>query len=145
MEFANDRDHRLATMAMLRYLQPLVRGFEDATTDAGFEIVARRHETGGRIPTPVLELARNGRRLELRLGNALEDFLLVDREAEPARMDARLEDDEYARWKMGEIVASRIELLEIALLPEGADRERRLRDVAAKFEWIRMARRDGDE
>jgi len=145
MAFADDRDRLLATLVTLRYLQPLVGAFEDAATDAGFEIVGRRHETGGRVPTPILELARDGRKVELHLGNALEDFLFADREADPARVDARLADDDHAWWKLGEIVASRIELLEIALLPEGPERDRRLEAMAAQFEWIRMARRDGDE
>jgi len=142
MNFATQDDGVRAIIATLRYLQPLVATFEGALDNAGFEILSKRHQEGERIPTPVLELHRDGVTLELHLGNAIEDFLLVDREEDPVRTDPRLADDEYARGKLADIVEARVELLEIALLPDGDEKERRLREASENFEWIRMARRD---
>jgi len=145
MNFATQDDGVRAIIATLKYLQPLVATFEGALDNAGFEILSRRHHDGERIPTPVLELHRGGVTLEMHLGNAIEDFLLVDRDEDPVRTDPRLRDDEYARGKLADIVEARVELLEIALLPDGDEKERRLRDVSASFDWVRIARIRGED
>jgi len=146
MEFATPEDERFAILAALRYLRPLIRAFEQNLEAAGFEIASRRHQDGGGlIPSPVLVLRRDGREAEMHLGNALEDFFFVDREESPLRVDPRLMDGtSYGLNKMADIVESRLEIMEIALLPEGEERERRLREVADRFDWVRIARIRGD-
>ena len=144
MEFASKLDALRATAAALRYLQPLVSAFEDGLVTAGFEIVARRQQPGGRISTPVLVLRYGEHDVEMHLGNAIEDFLFMDRDEEPTRVDPDLDDPEYAQNKIDDMVQARIELMLIALMPEDdPERDDRLREVTEKFEWIRIARRDG--
>jgi hypothetical protein len=80
------------------------------------------------------------RRLTFRLGlrNAIEDFLTVDRETRPVRVDPRLADDAYARAKVAEVVAGRLEILKAL---EGsrdlAEARARIDELAGRFEWLR--------
>jgi len=146
MDFATSDDAERAVFATLHYVGPLVRAFEQNLEAAGFEIVSRRHQDGGGlVPSPVLVLRRDGREAEMHLGNAIEDFLFVDREESPLRVDPRLMDGTgYGINKMADIVESRIEIMEIALLPDGDEKDRRLRDVSDRFDWVRIARIRGD-
>jgi len=146
MDFASQDDTLRATLHTLRYLPPLMEAFETEAKRRGFEIVKRgQYQSGGGVAVPVLVLERGDQSAELHMRNAFEDFLLVDREQSPVVVDPRLDDSGYAKTKLADVVESRIELLEITLLPvDDPKREERLRRIADRFEWIRMARRDGD-
>ena len=145
MDFASQDDALRATLHTLRYLPPLIQAFEAEAMRRGFEIVKRGQYQSGGVAVPVLVLERGDQSAELLMRNAFEDFLLVDREEVPVVVDPRLEDSGYAKTKLADVVESRLELLEIAMLAEDdLEREERLRKVAQRFEWVRMARRDGD-
>ncbi|MHC5058523.1 MAG: hypothetical protein ACYTKD_28020, partial [Planctomycetota bacterium] len=61
---------------------------------------------------PVLFLSgKHGWQLELRLRNAMEDFLLLDRDERPVRLDPRLLDEAFAEKKLGEVVESRLAMV----------------------------------
>ena len=145
MDFANQDDTLRATLHTLRYLPPLMQAFEAEAMRRGFEIVKRgQYQSGGEVAVPVLVLERGDQSAELHMRNAFEDFLLVDREQVPVEVDPRLDDSGYAKTKLADVVESRIELLEIALLPEhDPEREERLRKVAERFEWVRITRIEG--
>ena len=146
MEFASQDDTLRATLHTLRYLRPLMQAFEAEAKRRGFEIVKRGlYQSGGGVAVPVLVLERGDQSAELHMRNAFEDFLLVDREEVPVVVDPRLDDSDYAKTKLADVVESRLELLEITMLAEDdPERETRLRKVAERFEWVRMAHRDGD-
>ena len=147
MDFAGHNDRAFAALIMLRRLPELLGAFEREAQARGFEIAERSQFTGEDGATvPVLVLRRGKQTMELRLRNALEDLLTVDRDASPVRIDPRLLDDAYATRKVAEIAEARLELAEIMLLPEAdPERERRLREVARRFEWVRVARVDGGD
>jgi hypothetical protein len=139
MDFASQDDLVRATIAMALYLPRLLRAFEDGAEDLGLEIVERlasMDEDG--VARPVLVV--RGKRLRFRLGlrNAMEEFLAVDREAKPFRVDARLADDAYARSKIEDIVSGRMAILKV--LEESRDvreAQARIGELAGRFEWLR--------
>ena len=112
MEFASQEETALAMVATARWLPVLVRSFEKGVSNLGLTITERSHfidQDGKACPT----LGVQGERLTFRLGlrNAMEDFLTVDREARPVRVDPRLADEDYARAKIADVVAGRLEIL----------------------------------
>ncbi len=110
MKFSSDADTLGAMLVTARWLPELVRRIESGVQAMGVVIEKKglaRHADGAVDPVLFLR-GRRGWELELRLRNALEDFLLLDRDEKPARFDPRLLDPEYAEKKLGEIVASRL-------------------------------------
>jgi hypothetical protein len=139
MEFASQEETALAMVVTARWLPVLVRSFEKGVEDLGLAVTERSHfidQDGKACPT----LGVRGQRLMFRLGlrNALEDFLAVDREARPVRVDPRLVDETYAKAKVADVVARRLEILKI--LEESrdlAEAQARINELAGRFEWLR--------
>jgi hypothetical protein len=139
MEFASPEDNALAMAATARWLPHLLESFEKGVRDLGLTVTERSHfldEDGKTCPVLGVRGPRLTFRLELR--NALEDFLIVDREAVPVRVDPRLADDAYAGAKVAEVVAGRLEILKAL---EGsrdlAEARARIDELAGRFEWLR--------
>jgi len=114
MEFASQRETALAMVVTARWLPVLIRSFEKGVRDLGLRVTERSHfvdQDGKACPT----LGVRGRRLTFRLGlrNAMEDFLTVGREARPVRVDPRLVDEAYAKAKVADVVAGRLEILKV--------------------------------
>ncbi len=110
MRFASDQETLAAMLVTTRWLPELVRRVESGVKAMGVVIEKKgiaRHADGAVDPVLFLR-GRHGWELELRLRNALEDFLTVDRDEKPARFDPRLLDPEYAETKLGEVVESRL-------------------------------------
>jgi hypothetical protein len=85
-----------------------------------------RHADGTVDPVLLLR-GRRGWRLELHLRNALEDFLLQDRDENPVRLDPRLFDNEFAEKKLGDVVEARVAMVRTV------NESRRAGDVAKKI------------
>ena len=114
MECAWPKQTALAMVATARWLPALVRSFEKGVRDLGPTITERSHfidEDGKACPMLLVQSERLTFRLGLR--NAMEDFLTVDREARTVRVDPRLADEGYARAKIADVVAGRLEMLKI--------------------------------
>jgi hypothetical protein len=139
MDFASQEETALAMVVTARWLPVLVRSFEKGVQDLGLAITERSHfidQDGKACPT----LGVRGQRLTFRLGlrNAMEDFLTVDREARPVRVDPRLVDETYAKAKLADVVAGRLEILKV--LEESrdlAEAQARINELAGRFEWLR--------
>jgi len=139
MEFASQEETALAMVATARWLPVLVRSFEKGVRNLGLTITERSHfidQDGKACPT----LGVQGERLTFRLGlrNAMEDFLTVDREARPVRVDPRLADEDYARAKIADVVAGRLEILKV--LDQSRDvveAQARISELVGRFEWLR--------
>jgi hypothetical protein len=61
-----------------------------------------------------------------------------DREARPVRVDPRLVDETYAKAKLADVVAGRLEILKV--LEESrdlAEAQARINELAGRFEWLR--------
>jgi len=102
MEFASQEETALAMVVTARWLPVLVRSFEKGVQDLGLAVTERSHfidQDGKACPT----LGVRGQRLTFRLGlrNAMEDFLTVDREARPVRVDPRLAQLRQLKRKTG--------------------------------------------
>jgi len=137
--FPCPEDGPRAAVLTARWLPSLIRAFEDGVAALGLRITERSHfvDLDGRTcPT----IVARGKRLTLRIGlrNAIEDFLAVDREAEPVRVDERLLDDAYAREKLAGVVDGRLALLRTLEETPDLDTARgRLDELAGQFEWLR--------
>ncbi|MDH3286023.1 MAG: hypothetical protein OEQ13_14920, partial [Acidobacteriota bacterium] len=139
MEFASQEETALAMVVTARWLPVLVRSFEKGVRDLGLTVTERAHfidQDGKACPT----LGVRGQRLTFRLGlrNAMEDFLTVDREARPVQVDPRLVEEGYAKAKVADVVAGRLEILKVL---EGsrdlAEAQARINELAGRFEWLR--------
>lgn len=139
MDFASQEDTARAMAAMLRYLPTLVRAFETGVEGLGLTIVERvvsRDAAGAALPT----LAAKGRHLIYHLGlrNAIEDFLAVDRDVRPVRVDPGLDDDNYARAKIADIVSGRLKVLKcVEESRDLTEAQERMKELASRFAWLR--------
>lgn len=139
IEFASDKDKAVAIVMTARWLLALIQSFEEGVRDLGFTVTERSHFIDGdRKACPVLGV--QGGRLSFRLGlrNAMKDFLTVDREARPVRVDPRLVDGSYAKAKLADVVTGRLEILKAL---EGshdvAEAQARIGELADRFKWLR--------
>jgi hypothetical protein len=142
--FASPDETTRAMPLTARYLPTMLKLFEIGLEATGFRIVARSHYVDGAgVSIPVVEAEGRRGRMCLELRNAFDDFITIDREAEPVRLDTRLEDPDYAREKMLGIVRDRLALVVAIDHDELGDAE--LDAVARRFEWVRITRIDRDE
>ena len=96
-----------------KWLKELVERFEQGVKDLGLEIESKhmlKYPDGDVEPVFKVKTPRPGWTIELRLGNMLAEFLTLDRDAKPVRMDPRLFDDGFARKKLDELVKSRLDI-----------------------------------
>ena len=152
MEFKTKDETAGAMWIVLKYLQPLVQGIEDGVREAGLVIERKRIEQSGDGEAyPILQVRTRGRRrggwvIELGLRNAIEEFLAVDRDENPASLDLRLFDDAYAERKLSEIVEEQLAILRAVAGSHGADdAKRRLEELAPRFERLRIWRIEGGD
>ena len=113
MKFASDAEMLAAMAVTTRWLPVLVRRLEKGVKALGARIKKKailRFEDGAVCPVLFL-CGKRGWRLELRLRNAMEDFLLLDRDEKPVRLDPRLFDEAFAEKKLGEVVESRLAMV----------------------------------
>jgi len=145
MEFKTKDEMAGAMFIVMEWLPELVTRVEAGVERIGLIIKERRAEMapGGKA-SPVL-LLRPGRRsrggwtIELGLRNALEEFLTIDRDEVPPRLDLQLFDKAHAERKLAGIVEGRLAL--VRAMSESRDPEefqRKLEKLAPRFEHIRM-------
>jgi len=145
MEFKTKDETAGAMFVVMRWLPELVERVEAGVKRMGLIIKEKRAEmTPGGKASPVL-LLKPGRRsrgrwtIELGLRNALEEFLTIDRDEVPARLDLQLFDQAHAERKLSEIVEGRLALVRAmseSRNPE--DFKRRAEELAPRFERLRM-------
>jgi hypothetical protein len=104
-----------------------------------------RFEDGTVCPVLFLRGKRNWH-LELRLRNAMDDFLLLDRDEKPTRLDPRLFDEAFAEEKLGKVVESRLAMVralnEARKVGEVAGE---LQKLGGKYGTYRIWEYEGDE
>ncbi len=113
MKFSSDAETLAAMVVTTRWLPVLVRRVEAGVKALGAKIKKKamlRFEDGTVCPVLFLRDKR-GWQLELSLQNAMEDFLLLDRDEKPVRLDPRLLDEEFAEKKLGEVVEGRLAMV----------------------------------
>jgi len=148
VNFASDAETLAAMVVTTRWLPVLVRRVEKGVKALGTRIEKKamlRFDDG--TVCPVLFLSgKRGRRscsnrgspgsnepgwqLELRLRNAMEDFLLLDRDEKPLRLDPRLFDEEFAEKKLGEVVEGRLAMV------RALNESRKVGEVAGKIQKL---------
>jgi hypothetical protein len=70
----------------------------------------------------------------------MEDFLTVDREARPVRVDPRLVEEAHAKAKVADVVAGRLEILKaLDGSRDLAEAQARINELGGRFEWLRAA------
>ena len=145
MKFASDQELLLALTVTSRWLTEFIRRVETGVRELGLTVVEKsiRNYPDGAVE-PVLRLKpRRGVKsdwtFELGLRNALEEFLTIDREEDPVRVDARLLDEAFAESKLASIVEGRLAL--VRALTESrspAEFRRKMEELASDFEHIRI-------
>ena len=156
MNFRSKEDMLFAGAAVLRWLPDLLLRAEAGVEELGLEIVKKVIENypDGTVE-PVLVL-RPGRKrgpwsFELRLRNALEEFLTVDRDEDPVRVDPRLLDETFAEEKLASIIEGRLAMVRaLSESRDPAEFKRKMEKLAPRFEHIRLwhyddEKKEGDE
>ena len=113
MRFSSDAETLAAMAVTARWLPELVRRVEKGVKALGARIDKKamlRFEDGTVCPALFLR-GKRGWHLELRLRNALEDFLTLDRDEKPVRLDPRLLDPAFAEKKMADVVEGRLAMV----------------------------------
>ena len=132
MKFSSDAETLAAMVVTTRWLPELVRRVEAGVKALGARIEKKamlRFDDGTVCPVLVLR-GKRGWHLELRLRNAMEDFLLLDRDEKPVRLDPRLLDPEFAEKKLGEVVESRLAMV------RALNETRKVGEVADKIQKL---------
>ena len=132
MKFASGTETLAAAMVVTRWLPELVGCIESGVRALGIVIVKKVmvNQPDGTVDPILLLRGRRGWQLELHLRNALDDFLTLDRDEEPVRLDPRLFDKEFAKTKLGEVVESRL------VMVRAINESRRAGEVARKIEKL---------
>jgi hypothetical protein len=126
VEFSSKAEMLAAMVITARWLPELVGRVERGVKALGAEIEkkAMLNYPDGKTDPVLLLRGRRGWHLELHLRNAMEDFLLLDRDEKPIRLDPRLFDSEFAEKKLTEVVEGRLDMV------RAFNRSRRAGDVA---------------
>jgi hypothetical protein len=132
MRFSSDAETLAAMVVTTRWLPVLIRQVEAGVKALGVKIKKRamlKLDDGTVCPILFLR-GKRGWQLELRLRNAMEDFLLLDRDEKPVRLDPRLLDEAFAEKKLGEVVASRLAMV------RALNESRKVGEVAGKIQKL---------
>jgi hypothetical protein len=140
MKFSSKGEMTAAVVVTARWLPQLLRRVEAGVKALGVEITKKvMLKAPGETICPTLRLKHGNWEIELRLKNALEDFLLVDREEEPVRLDPRVLDVKFAEKKLGEVVEGRLAMVRAFKESRGASEvAEKLRKHASKQDRIRI-------
>ena len=85
------------------------------------------------------ERGLDGWTIELGLRNALEEFLCIDRDETPPRLDLQLFDKAHAERKLAEIVKGRLAIIRAMAGSTGpADARKRIEKLGPHFERLRI-------
>ena len=77
--------------------------------------------------------------VEMYLGNALAEFLTLDREANPQQLDVRLFVDAYAERKLDELVKSRVAIVQAMVTSKSPkDVKKKIEKIAPGYAYLRM-------
>jgi len=156
VNFRSKEDMLFAGAAVLRWLPDLLLRAEAGVKELGLEIVRKVMENypDGTVE-PVLVL-KPGRKkgpwsFELRLRNALEEFLTVDRDEDPVRVDPRLLDESFAEEKLAGIVEGRLAMVRaLSESRDPAEFKLKMEQLASRFEHVRLweyedGKKEGDD
>jgi len=139
MEFRNSEERREAEIAILTYLPQMVLLYEQGLKELGAKIVKKyvyRDKSGEVDPAYLIEAGSN--KFEFRLGNALNEFLSVDREEKPMQFDYRINDPKLAQAKLTRIINGRLAIARAFIeckTPE--ELKKRLEGMSKHFERLR--------
>ncbi len=144
MNFRSKEDMLFAGAVVLRWLPELLIRAETGVKGLGLRIVKKVIENypDGTVE-PVLVL-KPGRKkgpwsFELRLRNALEEFLTVDRDEDPVRVDPRLLDESFAEEKLASIIEGRLAMVRaLSESRDPAEFKRKMEQLASRFEHVRL-------
>ena len=132
MNFSSDAETLAAMVVTVRWLPELVRRVEKGVKALGAKVKKKAmvNYPDGKTDPVLFVRGRRGWRLELRLRNAMEDFLLLDRDEKPVRLDPRLFDEAFAEKKLGEVVESRLAMV------RALNETRKVGEVAGKIQKL---------
>ena len=130
MKFASGEETFMAMVVVTRWLPELLGRIESGVTAMGIVIEKKAtvNYPDGEVDPVLILRGRRGWHLELHLRNAMEDFLTLDRDGTPVRLDPRLSDKEFAEKKLGEVVQDRLTMV------RAINESSKVGDVARKIE-----------
>ena len=132
MEFSSKTETLVAMAVTTRWLPQLILRVEKGVKALGAKVrkKAMVNYPDGKVDPVLFVRGRRGWSLELHLRNTMEDFLLVDRDEKPIRLDPRLLDPEFAEKKLREVVEGRLDMV------RAFNRSRRAGDVAKHIQKL---------
>jgi hypothetical protein len=140
MELRSKEEWKEAMIATALYLPEIVWQFEAGLKALGATVLKKyvyRDKSGEVDPACLIQAQNN--KFEFRLGNALREFLSIDREEKPLRFDHRLKDPAQAREKLTRIIVGRLEIARaFAECNTPEELKKRLEEMAKHFEKVRF-------
>jgi hypothetical protein len=132
VKFSSDAETLAAMVVTVRWLPELVRRVEKGVKALGAKVKKKAmvNYSDGKAGPVLFVRGRHGWRLELHLRNAMEDFLLLDRDEKPIRLDPRLLDPKFAEKKLGEVLESRLAMV------RALNGTRKVGEVAGKIQKL---------
>jgi hypothetical protein len=132
VKFSSDAETLAAMVVTVRWLPELVRRVEKGVKALGAKVKKKAmvNYPDGKTDPVLFVRGRRGWRLELHLRNAMEDFLLLDRDEKPIRLDPRLLDPKFAEKKLGDVVESRLAMV------RALNETRKVGEVAGKIQKL---------
>ena len=150
MKFASEKEMLFAAATVVRWLPEFMRRAENGVRELGLTIVERfmRNYADGAVE-PVMRLRRQRDleadwTFEFGLRNALEEFLTLDREEDPVRVDPRLLDETFAERKLASIIEGRLAILRaFSESRDPAEFKLKMEQLAGRFEHVRLWEYEG--
>ena len=142
LNFKTKGETMTAMALTAKWLKEMMLRTEKAIEALGLVIEKKymaKFESGDVEPAITVKSPGGKLTVEMYLGNALAEFLTLDREANPQQLDVRLFVDAYAERKLDELVKSRVAIVQAMVTSKSPkDVKKKIEKIAPGYAYLRM-------
>jgi len=140
MKFRSKDEWKEAMIYTAVYLPEMIRLYEDGLRLLGARVIRKYiYKSRDGEVDPAYLITGAAKQFEFRLGNAMKEFVSVDREEKPMRFDYKINDPEQAKAKLARIIGGRIEIARAMIEAKNPEElKQRLQGLSHRFERIRV-------
>ena len=142
LSFKTKGETMTAMALTAKWLKEMMLRTEKAIEALGLVIEKKymaKFESGDVEPAITVKSPGGKWTVEMYLGNALAEFLTLDREANPQQLDVMLFVDAYAERKLDELVKSRVAIVQAMVTSKSPkDVKKKIEKIAPGYAYLRM-------